>query len=208
MSALTQASEFKELRFRAGEKPLFKKLNASPSTRFPIPVNLDTPAQKVSLIIQSVLGGAELPVEAKDLRHRSQYNLESAIIFQHVSRVVRCIIDIFLHLEDAVASRNALMLARSLGAKAWDDSPLHLKQLDQIGNVAVRKLANAGIVTVEELEHTEPYRIEMLLARNPPFGTKLLERLKAFPKVYVSLTAVGKPVIFEFFLVVLILCAN
>ena len=70
LCALTEASEFKELRFRAGEKPLFKKLNASPCIRFPIPVNLDVPAQKASLIIQPVLGGAELPVEVKDMKHR------------------------------------------------------------------------------------------------------------------------------------------
>lgn len=169
-------------------------MNASPCIRFPIPVNLDLPAQKVSLIIQSVLGSAEFPAGTKDMKHRSQYNLENAIIFQHVSRLIRCIIDIFLYSEDGIASRSALMLARSLGAKAWDDSPLHLKQLDQIGIVAVRRLANAGILTMENLEDTEPYRIEMLLARNPPFGSKLLDKLKAFPKVYVSLRPVGKTV--------------
>jgi len=48
------------------------------------------------------------------------------------------------------------MLERSLGARAWDDSPLQLKQIEQLGIVTVRKLVNAGVSTIEELENTDP----------------------------------------------------
>jgi ATP-dependent DNA helicase HFM1/MER3 len=81
------------------------------------------------------------------------------------------------------------MLERSLGARAWDDSPLQMKQIEAIGVVAVRKFVNAGIKCIEDLEGCEPHRIESLLSRNPPFGLKVLERAREFPKLRVSLHA-------------------
>jgi ATP-dependent DNA helicase HFM1/MER3 len=146
---------------------------------------------KTSLIIQSHLGGAELAFDDKTAKHRPQYNTETSIIFKHINRLVRCIIDCELNLEDSVAIRNALMLERSLGARAWDDSPLQMKQIDQLGMVAVRKLVNGGINSIEVLENTEAHRIEMVLGKNPPFGMKLLAGLKHFPKLYVSVHLVA-----------------
>jgi ATP-dependent DNA helicase HFM1/MER3 len=66
-----------------------------------------------------------------------------------------------------------------------------MKQIEQIGVVAVRKLAAAGITDIEELETTEGPRIDMILSKNPPFGMKLLARLKEFPKLRVTMKVVG-----------------
>lgn len=82
---------------------------------------------------------------------------------------------------------NALLLERSLVAKVWDDSPMQMKQISGLGINYVRKLSKAGIRSIEELECTEPHRIEMIVGRNPPFGLGILEQLKAFPKLRVSL---------------------
>lgn len=87
---------------------------------------------------------------------------------------------------------NSLELARSFGAKVWDHSPLQMKQIDQVGVVAVRKLAASGIMSLEELEFTEPHQIEMTLSKNPPFGTKLLARVREFPKLRVALKITGR----------------
>jgi ATP-dependent DNA helicase HFM1/MER3 len=81
------------------------------------------------------------------------------------------------------------MLERSFGSKIWDDSPLQMKQIDGIGVVAVRKFVNAGIRCMEDLEAADAHRIETLIGRNPPFGMKLLETVRAFPKLRVSLHA-------------------
>lgn len=67
-----------------------------------------------------------------------------------------------------------------------------MKQIEQVGVVAVRKLAAAGITSLEALEDTEPHRIEMTLSKNPPFGAKLLARLKEFPKLRVAVKMIGK----------------
>lgn len=191
LSSISQAAEFRDIRFRAGEKSSYKDLNKNGSIKFPIPVNLDVPAHKVSLVIQSVLGSIELPTE--NYKHRIEYSTARALIFQHVHRLIRCIIDCQLYLEDSTTTKNALMLARSLGAQVWDDSPLHMKQLESVGVVSVRKLVAAGITSIEELELTEAHRIETAMSKNPPFGSLLQEKAKLFPKLQVSLRVVGEP---------------
>ena len=193
LSAIAQAAEFKDIRFRTGEKPTYRILNKNNSIKFPIPANLDAPAHKVSLVIQSVLGAVDLATE--DYKQRMEYNIAKAVVFQHAPRLVRCIIDCQLYLEDAVTTRNALMLARSLGAQVWDDSPLHMKQLDGIGLVFVRKLVGAGIKSIEDLENTDAHRIEQALSRNPPYGAQLQEKAKAFPKLRMSIKMIGEPIV-------------
>jgi len=173
---------------------MFKEVNRSSSIKFPIRVDLALPAHKVSLIIQSVLGGLDMRNENRFAGQRQQYFIDENIIFQHVHRLVRCIIDCQLYQEDSVAARNALELARSLGAKAWDDSPLQMIQIEKVGPVAVRKLVSAGIKTIEELDNTESQKIDMILSKNPPFGAMLLANLKTFPKLRVSLKLMGQPV--------------
>jgi ATP-dependent DNA helicase HFM1/MER3 len=191
LSAISNAAEFKNIRFRAGEKNMYKNLNKNGSIKFPIPSDLSLPAHKVSLIIQAVLGAIDLPTE--DQKQQWEFQTSKATIFQHVRRLVHCIIDCQLYLEDSIATRNALMLARSLGAQVWDDSPLHMKQLEGVGIISVRKLVAVGISSVECLETAEPHRIEQALARNPPYGLQMQGKAKAFPKLRISVRMVGEP---------------
>lgn len=194
LSTLAQAKEFKEIRFRGNEKSCYKEMNKSPSIKFMIPVNLDLPAHKVSLIIQSQLGGVEFPTDEKTASAKFQVSTDINLVFQHINRLIRCIVDFSLYKEDSIALRHSLALCRSLGARCWDDSPLQLRQLDRIGIVGVRKLVNAGIKSIEELEITEPHRIEAILKRAPPFGLQVVDSAKAFPKPRVSVQIVGNPV--------------
>lgn len=187
LSAIAQASEFSKIRFRQGEKALYKVLNKSPSIRWSIPVNLDLPAQKVSLIIQSVLGSADISWDGEMAKHRAQYTTEIQIVFKNINSLIRCIIDCQICLGDSTSIHSALLLERSLGSRAWDDSPLQMKQIEGIGVVAVRKFVNAGIRCLDDLEACEAHRIEALLGKNPPFGLKTLEKVKQFPKLRVSL---------------------
>ncbi|KAK5118838.1 hypothetical protein LTR62_000047 [Meristemomyces frigidus] len=193
LSVVAQADEFKEVRFRSGEKSVYKDLNKNSSIKFPIPVNIDQPAHKVSLIIQAVLGAIELPSD--DYKVKNEYNMAKTVVFQHGTRLVRCIIDCQLYLDDAVSVRNALMLARSLAAQVWDDSPLHMKQLEGVGPVAVRKLAVANILTIEDIEAAGAHRLEHIISRHPPYGAQLQEKARAFPRLRVSIKRTGDPII-------------
>ena len=157
-------------------------------------MNLTLPAHKVSILIQSVLGAADIVWDKETSKHRVQYSLEVSAVFKHSHRLMLFIIDCQIALGDSTAIQNALLLGRSLSARAWDDGPLQMKQIQDIGVVAVRKLVNAGIRTIEELEFADPHRLETLLGRNPPFGLKLLERLRSFPKLRVSANVVPNSV--------------
>lgn len=172
---------------------MYKDINSDPMIKFPIKVNIDLPAHKVSLIIQAALSGINPRGDSRYKMHHRQFAMDTNLAFQHSKRLIRCIIDCKIEDKDAVALRNSLDLARSFGARAWDDSPFQLSQLEGIGPVAVRKLVSAGVRTIEELEDFEPHRIDMALSKNPPFGSMLLQKLKSFPKLRVSLKVIGKP---------------
>lgn len=190
---MAQAAEFKDaIRFKSGEKSLYKEINKDVGIKFPIKVDIALPAHKVSLLIQAELGGVDFPSNEQLQKHKHAFLTDKNLVFQHVNRLIRCIIDCQLHLEDAVAVRHGLELARSMGAKVWDNSPLQIKQLDQVGNVAVRKLASAGVNSIEMLESTEAHRIELVLGKNPPYGMKLLAKVAEIPKLRVSVKMVGK----------------
>ena len=150
-------------------------------------MNIDLPAHKVSLLIQAVLGAADISWEGEYAKHRVQYNTDATMIFKQINRLIRCIIDCQIYVGDSVGINNALIVERSLAARVWDDSPLQMKQIETLGVVSCRKLAQAGIRSIEELECTDAHRIEHLLSRNPPYGLKILEKLGAFPKLRVSL---------------------
>ncbi|KAL1964042.1 hypothetical protein VTN77DRAFT_7588 [Rasamsonia byssochlamydoides] len=192
LSAIAQADEFHEVRLKAGEKSLYKEINRANGIRFPIKVDVALPAHKISLLIQSELGAVEFPPNEQFQKHKLPFQQDKTLVFSHINRLIRCIIDCQIHLEDGISVRNALELARSFAARVWDNSPLQMKQIDQIGIVAVRKLAGAGITSLEALEDTEAHRIEMILSKNPPFGMKVLARLAEFPKLRVTIKMMGR----------------
>ena len=177
---------------KVGEKALYKQINKANGIKFPIKVDLALHAHKRSLLIQAELGGVEFPADEQYGKHKIQYNQDKNLVFSHLNRLIRCVIDCRLHIQDSVGARHALELARSFSAKVWDNSPLQMKQLPQVGQVAIRKLAMGGVNSIESLETTEPHRIETLLSKNPPFGQRLLGCLKDFPKLRVSLKLMGK----------------
>jgi Sec63 Brl domain len=192
MAAIAQAAEFRDIRLKSGEKSLYKHINKDISIKFPVQVDIALSAHKVSLILQAELGGMDFPVGEQFAKLKSQFQQDKAMVFQHVNRLVRCVIDCQLTRGDSVSARHALELARCFASRVWDNSPLQLKQLEQIGNVAVRKLANAGINSIESLENTEAHRIETVIGRGPPFGMKLLSQLAQFPKLRVLVKMAGK----------------
>lgn len=189
---IAQAEEFREIRLKAGEKLLYREINRNPGIRFPIKVDLALQAHKISLLLQSELGAIEYPDNEQLQKHKFTFQQDKSLVFAHVNRLIRCLIDCQIARGDSIVIRNALELARSFGAKVWDHSPLQMKQIEQVGVVAVRKLAAAGITSIEGLESAEPHQIEMVLSKNPPFGSKLLSRLKEFPKLRISVKMIAK----------------
>ncbi|KAG9892578.1 P-loop containing nucleoside triphosphate hydrolase protein, partial [Aureobasidium melanogenum] len=192
LTIISQAHEFREIRFRSGEKLPYKELNGKNDIRFPFKIDLSVTAHKVSLIIQAVLGRVDHIAEQPN--QRVQYSIDQSLIFQHVHRLIRCIVDCQNIDKDAVGIRNSLMLSRSLAARVWDDSPMVLQQIEQVGPVAVRKLVDAKITTMDEFSSTDPGRLELVLNKAPPFGMKMHRQVQTFPKLRVSLQMSGQPI--------------
>ena len=188
---LAQSEEFHEVRLRSGEKPLYKAFNAANGIRFPIKVDITLAAQKRSIIIQTELGGVEYPPDEQLVNQKTQYQQDKGIIFMNIHRLIRCIADCQLYQRDAPGMRHALELGRSLGARVWDNSPLQMKQIPNIGPVAVRKLVAAGVNSIELLETSEPHRINTILSKQPSFGNSVLVTLRGFPKLRVSIKNIG-----------------
>ncbi|PYH46886.1 putative DEAD/DEAH box DNA helicase (Mer3) [Aspergillus saccharolyticus JOP 1030-1] len=194
LSVIAQAEEFSDVRLKAGEKSFYKEINRANGIRFPIKVDIALSAHKISLLIQSELGAVDLPDGEQFQKHKFIVQQDKSFVFSHINRLIRCIIDCQIAREDAVTLRNALELARSFGAKVWDTSPLQMKQIEQVGIVAVRRLAAADITSIEALGQCEPQRLDMILSRNPPFGAKLLDRVASFPRLRVAVKMTGKEI--------------
>ncbi|KAJ5292397.1 sedoheptulose-1-7-bisphosphatase [Penicillium atrosanguineum] len=192
LEAIVQAEEFREIRLKAGEKSLYREINRDPGIRFPVKVDIALHTHKISLLLQSELGAIDFPTDDQFQKHKFSFHQDKSLVFNHVNRLIRCVIDCMIVRENSVEVLNSLELARSFGARVWDRSPLQMKQIDQIGVIAVRKLAAAGITDIDTLGSTEAHLIEMTLSKNPPFGIKLLTRLKEFPKLRVAVRIVEK----------------
>ncbi|EXJ61171.1 uncharacterized protein A1O5_11963 [Cladophialophora psammophila CBS 110553] len=186
LSVLAQAREFREVRMLAGEKSFYKEINKAPEIKFPIKVDVALPAHKISLLIQAELGNVALPDGEHHKKHHQQSRIDKIPVFAHANRLIRCIIDCQIHLEDAISTRHALELGRSLASRVWDNTASQLRQVEGLGEVAVRKLASASINSIDTLLNTEPSRIELVLGKNPPFGHQLLQKLESFPNLRVS----------------------
>ncbi|KAF4556580.1 Sec63 Brl domain-containing protein 2 [Elsinoe fawcettii] len=193
LSILCSAYELREIRFRAKEKPVFKQVNQNQSLKFPIRVNLSEGSQKVSLIIQAVLGGIDLL--AQDNGYCFSFNAEKFMIFQLCRRLIRCIVDCQISKGDAVGIRNSLTMVRSIGAEVWDGSTLYLQQLDKVGPVSVRKLIARNFTRIEDIITSSPGVIEAATSRNPPFGINVIQLAKSFPRLKLNVQQIGHPIL-------------
>ena len=177
-----------------GEKSFYKEINNAPEIKFPIKVDIALPAHKISLLIQAELGNVALPDGENHRKHHHQYRIDKSSVFTHANRLIRCIVDCQVQLQDAVSARHALELGRSLAAHVWDNTASQLRQVEGLGEVAVRKLAAASINSIDTLLNTEPSRIEVVLGKNPPFGHQLLKKLEAFPNLRISVKETSREI--------------
>ncbi|KAG6854737.1 hypothetical protein C0991_002451 [Blastosporella zonata] len=165
------------------------KLRRHSDIRFEIK-KLDKTADKVFLLIQAVLGGISLnSPEYKSAD--SQPQLEVFGIFRHVTRIARAIVEVGVFKQLGAQVKYGLELLRCLTAKAWEDRPVVLRQLEQIGEKSIKVLAENGIVSIAQLLNQDALRIETLLNRRPPFGLELLASARELPQHSLTITQVG-----------------
>ncbi|RVD80967.1 uncharacterized protein DFL_008850 [Arthrobotrys flagrans] len=192
LTCLSEAEEFKEFRIRSGEKRVLKEINNSPSMKWSLKGDVNSPAHKAYILIQFEIGCMEFPMTEGLQKYRPTLLQDKSLIFQHLHRLVRCICDIKLFLRDSISCRNALELSRCIEAKVWENSPSMLLQLEGLGTVGVRKFVNNDIKTIDQLDALEAHKIEMIASRNPPYGAKLKQDIAGIPRfrLYTQVTKI------------------
>lgn len=184
LAILATAEEFQSVKFRMGEAALYKKLSEAHGLKYHVN-NPDKDARKIVLIVQAELGGISYPSGAACEKNGVQYRQDVFSIFANIHRLIRCFVDTRCILGDGVSVKNGLEMSRSLAAKAWDNSPLILKQLPSVGPVTMRKFQQLGIKTIEDLKVTPVHKLDKC-STTSLFGTKLLDTLEKFPVLRIS----------------------
>ncbi|KAI8879524.1 hypothetical protein K501DRAFT_276449 [Backusella circina FSU 941] len=157
------------IRINSGEKSLLNNLKKHPDVQFPLEKIL-TPQDKIFIVIQCVLGDISLYASGIGLA------TESADIIKNATRTVKCLIDCAIYEQSPSKLKFSLQLYQSLLAKVWTNSALILKQIRGIGQQKAKVLAQSNVVNFKQIRECDPGRLEMILHRNPPFGTESLTR--------------------------------
>ncbi|KAI1342971.1 hypothetical protein F5Y15DRAFT_428934 [Xylariaceae sp. FL0016] len=190
MTAMCQASEFRNIRFKGNERTRYREFNMSSLVLHPIKETISLPWHKVFLIIEVALGGSDL---AKDGGFRRDFMRDRILVFSHLSRLVRCVADCKAFDGDGQGTNVALGLARSLAANAWEDTPAQLAQIPGFGPVTTRKMISHGVRTVLAVAEKSALDLERIVGRNPPYGANLLRSLGGFPRLNLKADIIGSP---------------
>ncbi|KAL7753025.1 ATP-dependent DNA helicase MER3 [Sorochytrium milnesiophthora] len=156
LRCLSQAEEFSSTRYHAGEKGTLNELNKSELIRFPLKGKVKDLEDKIFLLLQVVLGS----VQPSNDKLRPIIANETGLIWQHITRISQCLIELATQRQDAVELRHAINL-----------------------HCAYRLTSVLGISSFETLLSSDPRRIEMAVNRNPPFGNTVLEAAAKFPQL-------------------------
>lgn len=179
---------------KPNQRPCLRELNQSPFMKFPVNGNISTTAQKISLLIQSQLGGIEHPIAKEYQVLRRHFMTEKCVILDRMKRLIRCVVDCKAYDCDAISTRHALNLSRSFSAGFWEHSNLQLQQVSQIGPAASRKLVTNNVNSIYKLARLDTATIERYVGKNPPFGRQTKDRLLGFPFLVLDKLSV-KPIV-------------
>lgn len=182
LEAVSRAEELSDQRMRPGDKSFLNQLRTHPEIRFP-PRQVAQVADKISLLIQAQLSAINLSQLSQPAVGESSPFMDIRRIIPHATRIARAVVDIAIYRQDGSACKAALDLARSIAAEAWDGSPAMLRQIENIGDRSIKALANAGITTWQSLASSTSSKIEMILNRNPPFGSKVIAAAQSVPRI-------------------------
>ncbi|KAG1903838.1 uncharacterized protein F5891DRAFT_1208495 [Suillus fuscotomentosus] len=188
LEMISTSEELSDLKLRSGEKQVYEKIRRHNDIRFAVK-KIQGTSDKVFLLMQAVLGG--LPLNSAEYRNgESQPCLEALSVFRHVSRIAITVAEVAIIKKNGAQVKHGLELVRCLHAKAWEDRPIVLKQLEYIGEKSIKILAENHITSIPKLRSTSPLRLEELLNRRSPFGSEVLLAANELPSYFLTLTEV------------------
>jgi ATP-dependent DNA helicase HFM1/MER3 len=120
--------------------------------------------------------------------------MQQTLIWKDLPRIAKGLVDLSLEKKDGLTCKSALEMLRCVTTKSWEQGPSVLKQLNGIGDKFAQTLSSKGVTSIEDIAKLTTGRIEMLLGRNPPFGTKVRDQARSFPVFSLELTIVKEDV--------------
>ncbi|KAJ3930521.1 MAG: DEAD-domain-containing protein [Lentinula lateritia] len=162
-----------ETRLRASEKSIYNKLRRHNDMRYEVK-KVERTSDKILLLIQAILGGISL--NAPEYRSNdSQPQFEAYSVFKHLPRIARAIVEVAIVRRFGAPLKYGLELVRCSTAKAWEDRPVVLRQIESIGEKSLKASGQTSSARQDTL------RLETLLNRRPPFGLEMLASAQEFP---------------------------
>ncbi|KAI5117308.1 hypothetical protein M0805_005536 [Coniferiporia weirii] len=159
---------------------VYNKMRDHPKIRYKIK-KVEKASDKAFILIQAVLGG--IPLSAPEYKTSdSQPTLDALSVFRHTARIARVVVEVAIVKKNGAQLKHGLELVRCLTAKAWEDRPVVLRQIESIGEKSLKVLAEHGITSFQILQKQDPTRIELLLNRRPPFGHEVLAFVRNLPQ--------------------------
>ncbi|KAF8499942.1 P-loop containing nucleoside triphosphate hydrolase protein, partial [Gautieria morchelliformis] len=165
LELISSAEEMSDVRLRAGEKQVYKKMSDHNDIRYRVKV--EKAADKVFIIMQAMLGGISLNSPEYKTADSQPY-LDALAIFKHAARIARTIAEVAIVKKSGAVLKYGMELLRSLTAKAWEDRPIVLRQIEQIGEKSIK-----------------------LLNRRAPFGDAVVAAARRLPQYSLKVTEVS-----------------
>lgn len=200
LQLVSRASEYKTIKVRRSEKRLYKNINLSPLTKYKLLTDnnqskiIDQSWQKISLTIQYELGGLEFPSYQGSLKLRQPFLQDKSLIFRHIFRVLKCAVDVFIIKKDGISLKEALFLLRSCTGYCWEGTAMTLRQISNVGLVAVRRLASKNVVSLQMMKKLSEGQIGNYLGLQIDKGYVIKNDLKSLPQLRIRVKLDGNEV--------------
>lgn len=180
------SAELEQFISKMDQRRELKRLNSAVEIKSKIKGAVNCPEKKVFLLLQVAL--SKVPIEGWDLKQQVASILTT-------SRRVASVLTEFCDFKGLGRGLlNAIQLNKVLLQGMWPDDPQVLRQLPGIGEKIAAMLANSQILSFEDVVNTEPWRLEQICSKNPPFGSNLKATVKKLPQYSLKLQQHGREI--------------
>lgn len=185
---ISKSKEFQNIRLKRTEKKLFKVLNDLPILKFPVKsnkksVSIESSCEKIYLLIQYELSGIDYPNDPDLTKLQHSFKQDNFLVFKHVNRLLKCLIDCFIEKKDFISLKSCLFLFRSVNSQGWEDSSASLRQLSSIGLAYIKKFENYNISSFKQIKELELSRLEYYLGLKPGQANKIKSQVESLPNL-------------------------
>ncbi|CED85133.1 DNA/RNA helicase MER3/SLH1, DEAD-box superfamily [Phaffia rhodozyma] len=176
LECLCDAQEFDDLKLRNDEKTAYRALAKGEHMRFPTK-EMKSTRDKIFVLFQTICGGGSLT----EVKIDAPILMQSLSVFRSASRITQTIVQVGVERNSGSIVKFGLELLRAANSKAWENfGSVIFKQIDKLGEKALKILQQNKITSFKELA-ADPNRIERLMNRKPPFGTQIVNQIRALP---------------------------